>query len=319
MTPGTVAAKRRSGIALAFVTALVSGVAVYVNGFGVRAWREIGVSTTVYTTAKNVVAALALLGLASVAARRHQGRLSIRDVPRQARPWLIAIGLIGGAIAFVLFFEGLARASSTQAALIHKSLFIWVAVLAVPLLGERMNGWHLGAFGLLVAGQVVIAGGLTDLSLGSGEMMILAATSLWSVEVVMAKHVLGTVSPLTVGVARMGIGSLALVAWVLVSGGLAGVSALSASHWGWIVLTGGTLTAYVATWYAALTRAQAVDVTAVLVVGAVVTALLTFGIDGSGLPSLVGLGLLGAGAAAAAAAARAAGKRTGAPPSSVAA
>ncbi len=45
-------------------------------------------------------------------------------------------------------------------------------------------------------------------------------------------------------------------------------------QWRWILLTGLLLTAYVATWYAALARAQAVDVTAVLVFGAVVTALL---------------------------------------------
>lgn len=312
MAPGPVSPTRRGGIALAFVTALVSGVAVYVNGFGVRAWREAGVSTTAYTTAKNLVAAVALGAIALLVARRRGDRTSLRTLPGPARPWLLAIGVIGGSVPFVLFFEGLSRASSTQAALIHKSLLIWVALLAIPLLGERLNGWHLGAMGLLVAGQVVIAGGVTDVSLGSGEVMVLAATLLWSVEVVMAKHVLHTVAPLTVGVARMGIGSAVLVVWVLVTGGLAGMAALSAADWGWIALTGGTLTAYVGTWYAALSRAQALDVTAVLVFGAVITALLGFGIEGTALPSLVGLGLVGAGAAAAAAAAHR-GTRRGAP------
>ena len=59
-------------------------------------------------------------------------------------------------------------------------------------------------------------------------------------------------------------------------------------------MTGGSLTAYVATWYAALARAQAVDVTAVLVFGAVITAMLRYGIDHAALPSAVGLGLVGA-------------------------
>jgi hypothetical protein len=51
------------------------------------------------------------------------------------------------------------------------------------------------------------------------------------------------------------------------------------------------LTAYVATWYAALARAQAVDVTAVLVFGAVVTALLSGAADGTPV-SAIGTALI---------------------------
>ena len=60
------------------------------------------------------------------------------------------------------------------------------------------------------------------------------------------------------------------------------------------------LTAFVATWYAALSRAQAVDVAAVLVFGGVITALLQTGLADKPLPSTLGLGLLTFGAAAAA-------------------
>jgi len=315
MARSTIPGTRRAGIALASITAVVSGVAVYVNGLGVKAWVDAGVSTTAYTTMKNLVAAAALGAVAVVAARRREDRARLTTIPTRSRPWLVAIGILGGAVAFGLFFEGLARAESTQAALIHKSLLVWVALLAVPLLGERMNGWHLAAFALLVAGQVEMAGGITDLSLGSGELMILAATLLWSVEVVMAKHVLADVAPLTVGVARMGIGAVALVGWLVVTGGFAGLGALRPVDWGWIALTGGTLTAYVATWYAALARTQAVDVTAVLVFGAVVTALLGSGIGGAALPSTVGIGLVAGGTAVAVGAGwRAAGRRVSVAP-----
>jgi hypothetical protein len=51
----------------------------------------------------------------------------------------------------------------------------------------------------------------------------------------------------------------------------------------------------VATWYAALARAQAVDVTAVLVIAAIVTALLNAGFEGAPV-DLAGLGLIGLGA-----------------------
>jgi drug/metabolite transporter (DMT)-like permease len=64
----------------------------------------------------------------------------------------------------------------------------------------------------------------------------------------------------------------------------------------WILLTGLTLSAYVATWFAALSRAPAVDVTAVLAGGAIITALLELGLRGVELPPVPGLVLVALGA-----------------------
>ena len=95
---------------------------------------------------------------------------------------------------FVLFFEGLARASSTEAAFIHKTLVIWVALLAVPLLGERLSWAHWAAIALLLAGQAVLVGEAGTVTLGSGELMIFGATLLWSVEVVVVKRLLASLA-----------------------------------------------------------------------------------------------------------------------------
>jgi drug/metabolite transporter (DMT)-like permease len=285
---------------LAALTAVISGVAVFVNGYGVRAWADIADATT-YTTIKNLTAALILVAVAGVAARRRPAAAVTR--PRTARQWvgLAAVAVVGGAVPFVLFFEGLSRASSTQAAFIHKTLVLWVAVLAVRFLGERIGTLHVAAIGLLVAGQVVLVGGLGDLALGAGELMIVAATLLWSVEVVIAKRLLADMPPLTVGVSRMAGGVMLLIGYTALRGTLT-FSGLTPEHLMWILVTGVTLAGYVATWFSALARAQAVDVTAVLVGGAIVTALLRLGIAGAALPSLAGLGLVAVGAAAAAAA-----------------
>ena len=287
-----------SGSAIAGATALISGVAIFLNGYGVAAWRDSGVGATSYTTAKNLIAAL-ILGTLAVAASRRR-RVSVRPTPSQ-RLRLLVVGLVGGAIPFVLFFEGLARASSGQAAFIHKTLVVWVALLAVPLLGEKLSAIHLAAIGLLVAGEAAITG-VDGVTVGAGEIMILAATLLWAVEVVIAKTLLRDLPASTVGAARMGIGAIALVAWTLVSGGAHGLTALPASAWAWVGLTGVALTAYVGTWYLALSRAQAVDVTAVLVLGALVTAALRTGITGVPAPSALGLVLMSAGGIAAVAA-----------------
>lgn len=286
------------GVALAFAAACISGVAVFVNGLGVAMFED----ATVYTTAKNGVAAVVLVALLGAGRARAPDDAPRRRPSPGAWAGLAALGLVGGSVPFVLFFEGLARASSTEAAFIHKTLVVWVAVLAVPLLRERLSPLHVAAIASLLAGQALLGGGPGALPWGSGETMILAATLLWAVEFVLAKRLLRDLFSLVVGTARMGIGLVVLLGWLAVTGRLMDLVVLTAPQWGWAVTTGVVLGAFVATWYAALARAQAVDAAAVLVFGAVITALLSLGVQGVGLPAARSLGLLlvTAGAAAAA-------------------
>jgi drug/metabolite transporter (DMT)-like permease len=268
--------RRRTGILLALTTAGISGFSVFLNGYGVKAFGN----ATVYTTAKNLVAAVVLVGVVLLAGRAGAGLTR----PASGRQWLAlgAVGLVGGSIPFVMFFEGLARASSPQAAFIHKTLLLWVALLALPLLGERLAWGHWLAVALLVVGQVGLAGGVAS-SFGAPELLILGATLLWSVEVVIAKRLLAGLSSWTVGVARMGLGTVALLAWLAVRGQLGGLAGLTGAQLGWALLTGVMLAGYVGTWFAALARAQAVDVTAVLVLAAPVTAGLSAVVNGTSL------------------------------------
>jgi drug/metabolite transporter (DMT)-like permease len=280
---------RATGIALALVTAGISGFAVFLNGYAVKRFDD----ATAYTTAKNGVAALILLLLALPTLRSpvQTGRPAPR--PRSRQDWfgLILVGIIGGSVPFVLFFEGLARASSTEAAFIHKTLVVWVALLAVPLLHERFTWLHGAAIALLVLGQAVLVGEAGTIVVGQGEVMIFAATLLWSVEVVLVKYLLRSLAAPTLAAARLGIGTLLLVGFVLLSGRTGEITGYGASQWGWVLLTGIVLSAYVATWYAALARAQAIDVTAVLVLAAIVTALLNAGFEDAPIDA-VGLGLI---------------------------
>ena len=281
---------RAVGIALAFGAALISGVAIFVNGHAVQHFGD----PTVYTTAKNGVAGVLLLAFALPVLTGTRSR----SLPRARKQWgaLLAIAVIGGSVPFVLFFEGLSRAEATQAAFIQKTLVIWVALLAVPLLHERLGAAHFAAIGLLVAGQIWLAGDAGTVVFGAGEALILAATLLWAVEVIVAKWLLASVDSRVVSAARMAAGTVALLAWVAVSGRADELASLSSNQWGWVLLTGLILTGYVATWYAALARAQAVDVTAVLVFGAVVTAVLSRAADGAPF-DLVGVALVTVGAA----------------------
>lgn len=285
---------RTAGVVLAFATAAISGVSVFVNGYGTKHFND----ATVYTTSKNLVAAVLLGALAFGASRLRTS--SEERVPFTARErWgFLAVGIIGGAIPFVLFFEGLKRASSTDAAFLQKTLVVWVALLAVPLLRERLNAGHVAAIALLIVGQARLTSGWPTLRTDAASTLILAATLCWAVEVVIAKRLLARRSALTLGTARMGIGVVALVAWVAVTGRFHVLTGLGTEAWGWALLTGMLLCAYVTCWFAALARAQAVDVTAVLVAGALVTAALNSAAQGVALrPQAAGLIFIATGVA----------------------
>ncbi len=90
-------------------------------------------------------------------------------------------------------------------------------------------------------------------------------------------------TPWTVSLARMGGGSLALLAWAAATGALGAVVPRTAAQMGMGAITGVLLAGYVLSWHQALWRAPAVDVTAVLVLGAIITALLAGAFDGAPL------------------------------------
>ena len=184
---------------------------------------------------------------------------------------MVGVAVFGGAGAFVLFFEGLAAASSTDAAFLHKTLIVWAAAIAVVVLKERVGAVQIAAIAVLITGYVVLAGGVGSLRFGSGELMILAATLLWSAEVVAVRWLLGSVDPSTMAAVRVGGGAMVLVAWLVVSGDMGRLLELGVAEVGWLLLTGAILTLFVSCWYRALALATVVDVTAVLVLGAVIT------------------------------------------------
>jgi drug/metabolite transporter (DMT)-like permease len=289
---------RRAGLLVALAATAVSGLAVFLNGYAVK---HVHASPTTYTTVKNMVAALAL-GAAAAGRIRFPNRSVNTRPSRGAWLGLAYVGVVGGGLAFALFFEGLAKTSATSAAFVQKSLVIWVIALALPVLGERVGPAQWAAVTLLIVGAVALGAGKGGLRVGEGPALVLAATLLWAVEVVVAKRLLASTPPLTVGVTRMGVGTLSLFAWLAVTGRLGQLGHLGRSGWAWVLLTGGILAVYVGAWFAALARARAVDVTAVLVAAAFITAVLSGSVQGTQLPHAWGLILLALGAVVAGAA-----------------
>jgi len=266
MRPMMIPRTRAVGLCLAAVTATISGVSVFINATAVKHVPD----AAVFTTLKNAVALVLLLAVAVAIVRPAE----LRAVCARDRARLVIIGTLGGGVAFLLFFSGLAMASAPAAAFIHKTMFLWVALMAGPFLGERLGWAPIAALGLLLLGQVLVLPPL-GITWGTGENLIAIATGLWAVEVVLARRVLGRIRSPIVGVARLGVGLIVLVGFLVVTGRIAGIANLDSTAWLWIAITGLFLSGYVGTWLAALRRAPATEVTSILVVGAVITGSLT--------------------------------------------
>lgn len=282
--------KTRTGISLALCAAAISGVSVYVNKAALSAVGD----ALLFTTLKNTL--VGLLILLSMIPASVSGRFNIRrvaSVSLRGSLGLAAVAFVGGSIPFLLFFEGLSMAAAPSAALVHKSLFIWVALLAGPFLSERPGQWALAGFSLLAAGQL-LSGWPETWGWGTGETLILIATLLWAVETVLVKRLFSEVPVRLAAAARMAGGAVVMWLYVLLAGAPVWPSA---SGWMWVILTSGLLLGYVAAWYGALSRAPATIVTGLLPLGAVITAAIGAA-AGSGLPAAaqaLGLAVIAAG------------------------
>jgi len=253
------------GIGLALAAAVISGVSVWVNSYAVTEVRD----PAVFATAKNVIVGLALLGLLV-----RPGK----ELPALPRTWkklgmLLALAVVGGSIPFVLFFEGLSRSGPGNAAFIQKTLFVWVAILALPLLHERIGRWQVAGLGMLLVAQLLI-GRPGSWSFGTGEWLVLAATGFWTVETIVARKLLPEVGVGLAATSRMALGGLLLIGYLVTQGKVGTLTSLNAEQWQWVLGTSAILLVYVGTWYSALRRAPAVVVTSILALGAPITVLL---------------------------------------------
>jgi drug/metabolite transporter (DMT)-like permease len=253
------------GIGLAAGTAVISGISIFVNGLVVKSFPD----PVALTGTRNAMVGLVLLAILIGTG----GLAEVRALDRRRAGGLLAIAVIGGSIPFILFFSGLAEATGPGAAFIHKTLFIWVAALAMVFLGESLGIAQVVAIAALFAG-VALVGPSGAPSAGPAELMILTATLLWAIEVIVARRLLGRegVSVRLAATSRMALGAVVIIGFLVITGRVSTIGAFTLEQWAIVAATGLLLLGYVTTWYAALQRAPASLVTTVLVGGALVTA-----------------------------------------------
>jgi len=256
------------GLKFAFCAAVVSGVSVFINKFAVA---SLG-NPVLLPAVKNSLVGILLIGLVIFSRKWREIKLLSKKQVVQ----LLIIGVVGGFLPFYLFFTGLAQIPAVNANLIHKTLVIWVAILAVPLLKEKVSKLTGLAVLLLFAGNLPL-GGFTGFGYSSGELMVFGATLLWALETILVKKTLADLSPDLVATSRMGVGSLLLIIFVAISSpaSVGDIFSMSSAQWFWIALTAMCLFGYVSLWYRALKFAPAVGVSAVLVSATLITTSLS--------------------------------------------
>ncbi|MBI2609969.1 DMT family transporter [Candidatus Giovannonibacteria bacterium] len=257
----------RLGTYLALTAALISGIANFISKIAVTAIKD----PVLFTTLKNALVAVFLISGLVLFKKLSE----LKTLNRKDWLMLISVGLVGGALPFALFFSGLEHSSAINAGLIHKSLFLWVAILAIPILGEKFSGMQWLGVGALFAANLFV-GGFAGFKFNFAELLILFATILWAIESIIAKIALKNISSLTVASARMVFGSLALLIYLSISGApFNAITSLNQVEWGWTLLSSLFLLGYVTTWYSALKMAPASHVAALLVPATLITNILS--------------------------------------------
>ncbi|MCL5004494.1 MAG: DMT family transporter [Patescibacteria group bacterium] len=251
---------------LALTTAFISGLTNFINKIAVTTVKD----PIFFTTLKNSLVAILLIGVLTGLKKWPE----IKSLKKNQWLKLFLIGVVGGSLPFALFFIGLSKTSAINAALIHKTLFLWVFVLAIPFLKERVSRWQWIGVGMIFAANLLI-GGFIGFKYNLGELMILGATLLWAIENIIAKKALRDLSSSIVASARMTIGSIILIAFLYLKNGIIATPSLNLIQWGWILLTSALLFGYVTTWYAALKRAPTTYVATLLVPATLITNVLS--------------------------------------------
>ena len=255
----------RKGLLLVFTTALISGFSIFINRFGVKE-----TNPYVFTGLKNLIVGIFIFSLILF----FKERKNLVKMKRKQWLSLIVIGLIGGSIPFLLFFKGLTLTLAAKASFIHKTLFIYVSILAILFLKEKVSKNLIFGLVSLLIGSILFLK-IKPQALGIGDLLIFLATIFWTIEIIISKKLLKSISPRIVAFGRMFFGSIFIMIFLILTGQIQLIAQLNLIQIGWIFVTSLFLLGYVITFYTGLKYIPASLATSILTLGAPITTLLT--------------------------------------------
>jgi len=257
---------KNKGLLLVLSTALISGLSVFVNKFGVSV-----INPYIFTGLKNIIVALLVISWLLML----KDWKILRKLNKKQWSLLLGIGLIGGSIPFLLFFKGLSMTGGAQAGFIHKTMFIYIAVLAAVFLKEKISRGFLLAGLILFLVNILLLKTIPN-SFGWGALFVFLATLFWAGENVLSKYVLKDLPARIVIWGRMFFGSVFIILFWLITGQSHLVNSLNLSQIGWVLITAVFLFGYVSTWYSGLKHFKVSEAAVVLLLASPITTLLSW-------------------------------------------
>jgi len=236
--------KEMFGTLLALFAAIVSGIAIPLNKIFV-----VDIDPAVFTAVRAVIIGLVFLLIS------FQTHGMSRKLFRHDWKYFIFIAVVGGALAFLLFFTGLKFTTAGRAAFLHKTLPIYVALFAFFFLKEKIPRKQVYALAIMLVGTLVIFSAQINpaelwMNPQLGDMLVLGATVLWALENVAAKKVMSDGAKNSiVSFARMFFGGLVLFGAVALTNKFGVLFSLTVQQWNNIFVSTVVLFGYVLFWF----------------------------------------------------------------------
>lgn len=269
------------GLAFALAAAAISGVSVFLNGVAVTL-----ADPTAYTALKNVFALIFIGSLAF--ALCEVGKF--KSLTRRQWGMLALIGLIGGSVPFLMFFQGLKLGGAAVSSFIFRSLFIFAGVFGYLLLKERPEPRDIAAGIIILAGNALLLSG--EPSIGAGQLLVLGATILWALEYTLSRKMLSDITPRVLMIGRLFLGSIFILAFMAYSGSIPALASVDATVASWLLVTSIMLAAFMSAWYGALRYLPVLKAASVLALGGIITASLNIVFLGRVMAPAEAMGLL---------------------------
>src|SRR3989344_1855540 len=255
------------GTILAIVTAIISGFSIFANKFFI-----VNLDATVFTAIRAIIIGVAFLVLSFIF-----GSWKLKENKKINWIYLLIIGIIGGGFAFLLFFNGLKLTSAGRAGFFHKTLPLYVTVLAFFFLKEKINIKQTMALLLMIVGTLVMVSsqipfGEMWLNPQTGDLLVIGATILWAIENVVAKKaMIKGEHNFVVSFARMFFGGVVLFGIALITNKIGILVELSSIQWMYILISTLILFGYVLTYYWAIRYINVSKAASILLISPVIT------------------------------------------------
>ena len=273
---------KNKGILLILGTAFISGTVVFISKFGVSI-----INPYIFAGLKNIIVALLVVSWLLML----KDWKVLKSLKKIQWMFLMGVGLIGGSIPFLLYFKGLSITTPIQAAFIHKTMFIYVAILAVIFLKEKISkGFLIGGLMLLIGNILLLR--IIPHQFGLGDLLIFLATLFWAGENILSKHLLKELPSRIVIWGRMFFGSIFIFIFWISTGQARLALSLNLEQLGWVIITSIFLFGYVVTWYTGLKYIKVSMAATILLLASPITILLSLIVLNEGILLTQSVGII---------------------------